>query len=227
MGNMGISWNFGDGTGDIRDSVRITHGFDEPGSYNVILTSYYRLCPDTTDTVTISVRPFPSINIGPDTSICPGGEPILLTARLSGDGGLPGVTQVIWSNRDTASSILARHHGQYWARASSNGCTASDTVEIAKDCYLDLPNVFSPNGDGTNDYFWPRQLLSEGLVRFSMNIYNRWGQKIWETTSLDGRGWDGKFSGVDQPTGVYIYRVDAEFRNGYRERYQGNLTLLR
>jgi gliding motility-associated-like protein len=227
MGNTGLSWDFGDGTGDSGDSLRVTHGYDEPGLYDVVLLATYRKCRDTADTVRIAVQPFPSLNIGSDTAICPGGEPILLTARLSG-GGIAGVTNVVWSTRDTASSILVRHHGDYWARATGEGgCSATDSVHVAKDCYLDLPNVFSPNGDGTNDYFWPRQLLSEGVVRFSMRIFNRWGQMIWETTRIDGRGWDGKFNGQDQPTGVYIYLVEAELKNGVREKYQGNVTLLR
>jgi gliding motility-associated-like protein len=227
LNNTGYTWNFGDGSTEVVNRNPATHGYEAAGTYTVTLTASYRICPDTAVTRDIIIRPYTSINIGPDTSICPNGEPILLTARLS-DGSLaPTETQVRWSTGDTASSILVRYHGDYWAVADVSGCTAADSVHIAKDCYLDLPNVFSPNGDGTNDYFWPRQLLSEGIVRFSMRIFNRWGQPVWETTRIDGRGWDGKFNGTDQPTGVYIYLVEAEFRNGIREKYQGNVTLLR
>jgi gliding motility-associated-like protein len=60
-----------------------------------------------------------------------------------------------------------------------------------------------------------------------MQIFNRWGQLIFETTSIDGRGWDGAFNGVAQPAGVYVYLVEASFVNGKAERYQGNVTLLR
>jgi gliding motility-associated-like protein len=221
--NTGIIWDFGDGTSR-SDSVNpVRHGYDAAGVYTVTLTASYRICPDTVARREIIIRPFPSLNIGPDTSICPNGEPILLSAHISGtDGAL-----VHWSTGDTAAALLVRHHGDYWAKADLDGCSSTDSVHIAKDCYLDLPNVFSPNGDGTNDYFWPRQLLSEGIVRFSMTIYNRWGQKVWETTSVNGRGWDGKFNGTDQPTGVYIYLVEAELKNGFTEKYQGNVTLLR
>lgn len=65
-----------------------------------------------------------------------------------------------------------------------------------------------------------------GVVRFSTRIFNRWGRPVWETTRVDGRGWEGKFSGEAQPTGVYIYLAEAEFKNGYREKSHGNLTLL-
>lgn len=227
LNNTGYTWDFGDGSNPVVDRNPVTHGFDGAGIYTVSLTAAYRICADTTFTRDIEIRPFTSINIGPDTSICPGGEPLMLSARLS-DGSLaPGTAMVRWSTGDTASSILVRHEGDYWAVADLRGCTTSDSLVVAKDCYLDLPNSFTPNGDGINDYFWPRQLLSEGITNFHMTIFNRWGQKIWETTRIDGRGWDGRFNGEAQPTGVYIYFVEAELKNGFHEKYQGNVTLLR
>src|SRR5690606_6796167 len=96
-----------------------------------------------------------------------------------------------------------------------------------KDCYTDIPNAFTPNGDGENDYFYPRQLLSKGVAAFQMTVYNRWGQKIFETNSTNGRGWDGKFNGKDQATGVYIYQIKAVLNNGKIEEYTGNVTLMR
>jgi gliding motility-associated-like protein len=60
-----------------------------------------------------------------------------------------------------------------------------------------------------------------------MNIYNRWGQLIFETSALDGRGWDGKLNDIPQPEGVYVYVIDAIFKDGQKEHHQGNVTLLR
>jgi gliding motility-associated-like protein len=90
-----------------------------------------------------------------------------------------------------------------------------------------VPNVFTPNGDNMNDYFLPRQWLSKGVTYFKMIIYNRWGQEIYSTTKVDGRGWDGKFNGVDQPQGVFVYTIDVKFKDGTSEKKQGNVTLLR
>jgi gliding motility-associated-like protein len=108
-----------------------------------------------------------------------------------------------------------------------DGCRATDTVTVKNDCYMSIPNVFTPNNDGLNDYFFPRQYLTSGLTSFSMSIYNRWGQLVFSSTTLDGRGWDGKFNGVDQIEGVYVYIIDATFRDGQKEHHQGNVTLLR
>ena len=60
-----------------------------------------------------------------------------------------------------------------------------------------------------------------------MTIFNRWGQIVFETAKSDGRGWDGKFNGEDQPSGVYVYMIEARFQDGVAEKYQGNVTLLR
>ena len=60
-----------------------------------------------------------------------------------------------------------------------------------------------------------------------MVIYNRWGEMIFETNSLNGRGWDGKVNDKEQPNGVYVYMIKVSFANGTNENYQGNVTLLR
>ncbi len=125
------------------------------------------------------------------------------------------------------SGIYIRHHGSYSVTADLDGCTASDTIVIDKNCYINIPNVFTPNGDGNGDYFLPRQLLSRNISKFEMHIYNRWGHEVFETMSINGRGWDGKLGGDDQPVGVYIYMINVTFANGITERYQGNVTLLR
>jgi gliding motility-associated-like protein len=87
--------------------------------------------------------------------------------------------------------------------------------------------VFTPNGDSYNDYFFPKSLLSRALTSFRMQVFNRWGQLLFETTRPDGRGWDGRFNDELQPQGVYVYLIEAVFTNGVAEQYQGNVTLLR
>jgi len=73
----------------------------------------------------------------------------------------------------------------------TSSCYSTDSIWVKRNCYLNIPNSFSPNGDGLNDYFLPRELLASGLTTFTMNIYKRWGENIFSTTSIDGRGWDG------------------------------------
>jgi gliding motility-associated-like protein len=223
VGNTGITYDLGDGT-VFQNTNDVTYAFTEPGTYNVSLTAHYRYCPDATYTYPFSVRPFPGIDLGPDTVLCPNGAPVVLSDRAN----LGNTTaKYLWNTGETSAAIAARNIGTYWARVDVGGCTATDSVLIRKDCYVNIPNSFTPNGDGNNDYFLPRQYLSRSVSTFKMSIFNRWGEKVFETDKIDGRGWDGKFNGKDQPLGVYVYQIDVAFDNGAREHYTGNLTLLR
>ena len=60
-----------------------------------------------------------------------------------------------------------------------------------------------------------------------MQVFNRWGQLVFETTNTDGRGWDGYFNGQPQPQGVYVYLIDVTIDNYLDEKYNGNVTLIR
>lgn len=223
IGNTGFQWTFGDG--NVRSDLNpIDHAYTNAGDYTIRLDAYYRICPDTFIEKKVVVKPFPTINLGPDTVLCPEGAPIPLIDALN--AGNPDA-KWLWNTGDTTSTILVKNTGVYSATVVVNGCSETDSVTIGKNCYIDIPNVFSPNGDGSNDYFLPRQFLSRNVSAFNMQIFSRWGQKIYETKAIDGRGWDGMFNGEHQPTGVYVYLVEVTFANGARESYKGNVTLLR
>jgi len=226
IGNTGITWNFGDGD-SIKNVNPVSYAFPSNGvttTYTVTASTTYRVCDDTTATRTIVIEPQPTINIGPDTSICKGSDPITIGDRTNmGDSR----AAWLWNTGATTPQIVINEPGIYSVTVKIDGCSVSASVNVANDCYMNIPNVFSPNGDGLNDYFYPRQELTSGLITFSMEIYNRWGQEIFATTSLDGRGWDGKFNGVDQPEGVYVYVIDATFKDGEKEHHTGNVTIIR
>ncbi len=112
------------------------------------------------------------------------------------------------------------------------GCTEENCLEIraikVKQVYI--PNVFSPNGDNTNDVFniWPNdEVTAIPLVQ----IYNRWGEKMFEATDLpmDGTGpnWDGTFKGKSLNPGVYSYIVNVIYKDGTTEVIPGDLTLIK
>ncbi len=199
-----------------------THVFDRAGSYDVTLTGEYLICDDETETVTITVNDYPRIDLGEDRSICP-----LLDSNLVLQNTLNPSQILTWSTGETAARINVQKTGRYWARTENDGCAAVDSVWVKRDCYLNIPNSFSPNGDGRNDYFIPRQLLSAGLIAFEMQVMNRWGEVVFRTDKIDGRGWDGRFGGKEQPMGAYVYQIIATWRNGYQNNFRGNVTLLR
>lgn len=215
-------WDFGDGS-FATNVHNPKHTYDAvKNSYQVTLTGTNSKCSPSVFTQNIIVNPIPIVNLGKDTSFCPGLSGAITISNLVSSSGA-----YLWNNGSTNSSLIVEESGYYWLQLTDKGCTTSDSIWVARDCFLDIPNSFSPNGDGLNDYFFPREILSSGIVTFSMSIYNRWGEKIFETSKIDGRGWDGKFNGTLQAIGVYVYNIDVLFSNTIRKNFKGNVTLVR
>lgn len=219
-----LHWSMGDDNSLVTPYETIQHAYDKPGVMPLALRASFRVCPDLDFKDTIYVYPLPLVDLGPDSVLCLGGRAITLTNRQAHPAGY----KYLWNSGETTESIQIKHDGIYTLTVKSeHGCVAAESVTVDKDCYIDVPNAFTPNGDGTNDYFFPRQLLSGKLTKFRMQILNRWGQTLFETTAVNGRGWDGKCNGKDQPGGVYIYLIETTLDNANTEKYNGNVTLMR
>ncbi len=200
------------------------YAFTEPGFQQLSLTAEFRACPEQTLTQPIFVAPMPRVILGIDTFLCPGANPIVLSNRVSPEEG----DRFLWSTGAVTPEMMVQQPGNYALQVTNRyGCRASENIQVYKDCYTDIPNIFTPNGDGLNDYFFPRQRLTASVRTFHMQVLNRWGQLLFETRSLEGRGWDGRFNNIEQPAGAYIYHITAELDNGGVERSTGSVTLLR
>lgn len=220
-----LSWNLGDGTWLHTGHENIEHAYEVSGTMLVGLKASFRICPDLSFKDTVIVIPLPKIDLGADQPLCPYSQALQLKNRSVND---LGSYTWKWSTGDTTSSISITHHGRYSLTLSNEwGCSHTEAVNVKKDCYIDIPNAFTPNGDGQNDYFFPRQLLSGNIAQFRMQIFDRWGQKVFETANPEGRGWDGNLNGGIKPPGVYVYSVYIVFKNSKEEHYTGNVTLLR
>jgi gliding motility-associated-like protein len=217
-----FDWNFGDGN-SLYDVHNPAHLFDLPGNFTVTLTGRNSVCLTPTNfTKNITVNPYPQVNLGSDTAICSG-----LTGSILLTNNFPATGSYLWNTGETTNSILVNTPNHYWLQVSNGNCATTDSVWVKNDCYINIPNSFSPNNDGLNDYFIPREILSSGLLLFKMSIYNRWGEKIYYTDKIDGKGWDGKYNNKPQESGVYIYSMDVVFKNGLRKNFTGNVTLLK
>ncbi len=230
-----LNWDFGDGNRFSQDeitqgghrgegtSMDLQHAYDRPGTFYLTTTAYTPGCGQKSWQDSVNVHAMPKVNLGPDSVLCLHDAPLLLQNDFTRQDG----ESYLWSTGETGDQIKVKHHGDISLKVSTMYCSTTDVVHVSKDCYIDVPNAFTPNGDGINDYFFPRQLLSSSVTDFQMQVVNRWGQKVFETRQTDGRGWDGRFNGTLQPEGVYVYLIKVVFRNGAAENYQGNVTLLR
>lgn len=115
---------------------------------------------------------------------------------------------------------------RYFVDATTEkGCTVSDSMDVlVKSTVIDMPNAFTPNGNGVNSTFKPSK---RGIAQLkSFNIFNRWGEKVFESQNID-KGWDGTLNDKPQPVGVYIYTIEAITDSGQVFTRQGNVTLIR
>ena len=159
------------------------------------------------------------INLGVDTVLCVS-ETIILNPNL------PNATYT-WQDSSHASTYEVKQPGTYWVRAfvAEYDITSTDTIVItaATDNYcnppLTIPNVITPNGDSQNDKF---QIQNAESYNIALQIYNRWGTLIYETTS-----YQNDFSCRDCADGVYFYVLKAKSkRNGREKEYKGSLTVI-
>lgn len=113
-----------------------------------------------------------------------------------------------------------------------NGCSTSAEVNLIIDYEVDVfyPNVFSPNGDGTNDYF---VLYSDGQPQSldAIRIFDRAGELIYSQTNQDfnesQQGWNGEFNGKFVQPGVYVFMIQYTLGNGEQRNMNGTITVVR
>jgi gliding motility-associated-like protein len=214
-------YNFGDNITSTANNPVVAYETD--GSKIITLTLGYEVCTSQNVSIPIYVSAMPKVNLGPDTSYCPGiTAPFTVVPSVSSSG------TYLWSDGKTSNSNTFAEAGKYWLQITNiGGCVASDTIDVKRDCFLNIPNSFTPDNDGLNDFFLPMATLSSGILSYNLDIFNRWGENIFTTTNLNGRGWDGKFGNKPQPMGTYMYQIRVAFKNGTSKSYSGNVALLR
>ena len=192
------------------------------GNYYAIVVDS-TLCPST-DTVEIySNEIYPSISVMNDTTITAGLE-YIVWGFGSGEITWSPSTYLSCTYCDTASSIGTETIEYIATVTDSIGCKISDTVSIEVVINpLFVPTGFSPNGDGLNDVL---KVIGGGTSYFKFQIFDKWGNVVFETSDIS-KGWDGTYKGIDLPTDVFIYVVEASFLNNQIVKLKGDVTLFR
>ena len=162
-----------------------------------------------------------------------------LSASSSTATGTSSITSV-WSfgngtNQITTSTAVSpvtvyQSPGTYTVTMYVNKGSCRDTVvkviNVEMPSKLEVPNVFTPNGDGSNDLFF---LKVANISEISALIFDRWGNKVFESTSSTGNiEWDGKnLSGKDLPAGTYFYTIKATGKDNTEYEKKGNVSIYR
>lgn len=108
--------------------------------------------------------------------------------------------------------------------ANDQRCSDTASIQIVvKEPGIYVPGAFSPNGDGLNDEFG---LFAEGVQSLSFSVFNRWGERIFQTSQPDV-AWDGTHNGNFVPNDDYIYVISAEMSDGTTISKSGSVSLFR
>ncbi len=181
-----------------------------------------------TDTILVSVIQPVIANAGKDTSALPN-QPLQMNAT--------GGTNYFWSpatglNDPNISNPITTLDGTidsvtYNVRVTSGNCTSNDQVVVRvfkNGPEILVPSAFTPNGDGKNDVIRP---ITQGIVKLNFfSIYNRFGQLLYTVNEV-GKGWDGVFNGVNQPSGTYVYQTEGTDYLGNKIFRKGTVVLIR
>lgn len=114
----------------------------------------------------------------------------------------------------------------------NNGCEVSDTITIyiIDPNIIFVPNVFSPDGDGTNDRLVIFASDNVAAIK-KFEVFDRWGENLYSAENIPVNdvtvGWDGKQRGQKAAFGVYVYYVLVELKNGSERLYKGDVSLIR
>jgi gliding motility-associated-like protein len=185
------------------------------------------------DSVTVVVHPLPIFDAGPDEFINYGSAVMLHPTKT-------GIARIEWLPDSTLSCTDCfdpwahpSYTTRYFAKAYSEyGCVDSDSVYVRVRCNGDsvfIPNTFTPNGDGLNDFFYPRGKGIDHMT--SLRIFNRWGELVFERYNFplndEKSGWDGSFKGKQLPPDVYMYTFSSRCPTGEPVEWKGDITLIR
>lgn len=190
--------------------------------------------------VIINQPPEMTVSLGPDIEVELGDSTRILKANINAVNQIVSIdwdplidikcispdcsTVYVYPNQVTVYTVTVM---------DENGCIAEDEIEVRIDDNRNIfiPNVFTPNGDGINDYF---QIFTGSGVE-SVNylyVFDRWGNQMFSAKDLDLNpggtiGWNGSYLGRNVNPGVYTYVSEIQFIDGVTLRYRGSVTLIK
>jgi gliding motility-associated-like protein len=233
-------WNFGDSTA-LSTSNNPSHTYTKSGTFTVTLIAFTNTpcgrVADTTVKISYIIVADPvAIKSSFTENQITGCAPLIVNFTNSstnansyiwtfGDGWFDTTKNPTHIYIDTGSYTVTLIIFSNDSLCRTKPDTAVFDYIIVDSCNLYIPNVFSPNGDGKNELFY---LNAEGYTNYHLVIFNRWGEKLFESTDSKIL-WNGKINntGADVPDGTYYYIFSANDPAGKIYSTHGYLTLIR
>jgi gliding motility-associated-like protein len=226
-----FAWSFGDGA--TSSSEIIAHTYSQSGNYLVILqvTSTYGCVNADSTNVAITVNPRAVADFSTNMNEVSEFNPTVNFFNTSTN-----TSSVQWFFGDGNGSTTFNPSHEYSGTGTYNvtliannafNCpdTATQEIIVRPEFTFYIPNAFTPDGDGKNDVFNGK---GTNIAEYEMLIFNRWGELVFSTNSLD-YSWDGTYKASTEPLiDVYVYKVKIKDSvRGQYHLYEGHVTIVR
>jgi len=223
--NVSYTWAGPSATSIISGSNTANPIVGETGVYTLTVTDNLTGCQNTATVNVAQANVAASFTANPTSGISP------LTVAFTDQS--TGATAWAWNFDGTNSSNVQNPSNTFTTgtytvtlTASSGTCTSTATLVIVVEdgLTIEIPNVFTPNGDNVNDIF---TIKSTGVKEITLQIFNRWGEKLYEFSG-DKASWDGITpNGGKAPAATYFFFVKATGFDGKEVEKHGTLNLFR
>ncbi len=222
---VSYSWMFGDG--NISTQQNPSYTYSSSGTYTVTLTVQSNNgCSDTTTMVITTGEPVFADYI-------PQGGQYSVNQTINFTNQSIGGASYIWNFGDGSLNSTLTNPNYAFATSgtytvvlvavNSAGCSDSvDYVFTINSTGYATPTGFSPNGDGTNDYFY----IMGNFSQYELRVFNEWGNQIFISNNQSDK-WDGTYKGAKQPAGTYIYIFNGKVLDGDELKLNGEINLIR
>jgi gliding motility-associated-like protein len=202
--------------------------------YTVTVTDKYG-CSDTASTAIklLNTKEVKAV-ISTNDYLCRSFDSVYFKTNSSGD-----IVKWLWTFGNGQTSIAATPPVQHYivpagrtgylpklVVTDSAGCTDSTVhlLTVVDNCFIAVPNAFTPNGDGKNDYLYAVNAYKAANLLF--RVYNRFGQLIFVSRDRNKK-WDGRVGGIEQGAGVYIWMLEYDVISGRKVSLKGTTVLIR
>lgn len=234
IGGLQYNWDYGDGVIDSTTSlVDVQHLYTTAATYTIQLIARDSTTCNKADTalftITTLAKPVPGFTVSPQPPLT--NQAIIFTNTSTGGSSY----KWLFGDGDTlvTTSYLPVSH-IYEASGTFKACLivinqagCSDTicqdVQALITPLFDVPNAFTPNGDGVNDVIYVKGF---GIAKMQWNIYNRWGVLVFQSADKN-TGWNGIYKQRVQPQDVYHYILEIKMSDGTKYTKKGDITLLK
>lgn len=217
-----FAWDFGDGSTSTERETE--HTYTAKGTYTIKFSSKSNGADEISGTKTIKINSLPKTNFSIDTTSMRSTK--VFTAKTNSDS-----YTYKWDFGDGSSKTGNGIEYSYGAPGTytvtltttdDQNCSDTTSQSVVIEASNKVPNVFTPNGDGTNDYF----MISANGARLKLEIFNRWGYKMFSRTGTENIVWDGyNPQGTLVSPGTYFYVITVEEGSTNYDPLNGYITV--